>query len=154
MTAQLREVLIYEGQQTSMATTPPLPEANARITPLEPVKADSENTSTILFSTACWRRYQGTWEIKDGRLYLTRLRGIYQLQGSEPLPADWYSGVLRVPRGELLKYVHMGFESVYEEDLLIFISNGRVTGARVINNRGRQNEDPSAPPPELPGARA
>jgi hypothetical protein len=33
----------------------------------------------------------------------------------EPLLNDWITGVLRVPRGERLTYVHMGFGSVYAE---------------------------------------
>jgi len=47
-------------------------------------------------STACWRGYIATWEIKDGRLYLVELsdRHTYRLEGDEPLFAEWFSGAL------------------------------------------------------------
>jgi hypothetical protein len=45
--------------------------------------------------------------------------------------------VLNVPRGEMLEYVHMGYLSVFEEELHISIERGVVTGRHVIDNRGR-----------------
>lgn len=77
-------------------------------------------------STACWRRYVGTWEIRDDTFFLRSVIGNYLLSGDEPLRADWYSGTLRVPRGERIQYVHMGFGSVYAEELYIEIRRGRV----------------------------
>lgn len=40
--------------------------------------------------------------------------------------ADWYSGLLRVPDGELLDYVHMGYESLYASERFIAIQAGVV----------------------------
>lgn len=92
----------------------------------------------ILGSTACWRCYQGTWEVRDGQLFLNSIDGRFKLVGTEPLLADWFTGVLRVPRGETLAYVHMGFGSVYAEELHIHVERGRVTGKRVYDNRGKE----------------
>ena len=39
---------------------------------------------------------------------------------------------------KLLAYVHMGFGSVYEEELHIHVERGRVTGTRVYDNRGME----------------
>jgi len=83
--------------------------------------------NTIIFSTGCCRAYIGTWSIVDNRFFLVRLEGKYRLVGDEPLFADWFSGVLRIPKGKLLEYVHFGFESVYEQELLIEIKKGIVT---------------------------
>ena len=47
------------------------------------------------------------------------VRGCYKLLGTEPIEADWFTGLLRIPKGELLMYERMGFESVYEEELYI-----------------------------------
>lgn len=116
MTAQIHERLIFDGEETSMAFCPPLPKGHSRIIEIDPDKA--------LFSTACWRGYQGTWEIKDGQFYLVGLGGRFRLQGEEPLLADWFSGVLRIPRGEMLQYVHMGFGSVFEEEVHVKIVRG------------------------------
>ena len=135
MTAQIHEILILNGEKTSMAATPHFPEDHPRIHAGMP--EDMSKVSGGVFSTACWRQYLGTWEIKDGVLYLNHIEGRFQLLGNEPLLADWVTGVLRIPRGEVLHYVHMGFGSVYEEDLLIELKNGRVISERMIDNRGR-----------------
>jgi len=66
---------------------------------------------------------------------LTYIEGRFKLLGNGPLLADWFTGVLRVPRGEMLAYVHMGFGSVYEEEVHIHVERGRVTGSRIYNNR-------------------
>jgi hypothetical protein len=144
MTAQIHERLKYEGEELSMAYCPPIPLGHPRIAEIDVEKrAYDSQDSMILFSTACWRRYQGSWEVKDGRFYLTGLRGLYQLAGDEPLLADWFTGILRIPRGELLHYVHMGFGSVYEQELHVKIEAGMVTDSRVVDNRGKKF-DPSA----------
>jgi len=143
MTAQIHEILIYEGEELSMAYCPPFPEGHPRIVVVDPQPGTYEpEDSMILFSTACWRRYQGSWEIQDGCFYLVGLRGFYRLTGDEPLLADWFTGVLRIPKGPILHYVHMGFGSVYEQELHVNIEQGQVTESRVIDNRGKKF-DPS-----------
>jgi len=135
MTAQFHEVLILDGEKTSMAFCPPLPEGHPRL--MEVSREEAAASNSLVFSTACWRQYIGTWEIKDGRFYLAKIEGMYRLEGEEPLPAEWFTGVLRIPRGEMLQYVHMGFGSIYEEELHIKIEQGMVTARRVIDNRGK-----------------
>ena len=68
------------------------------------------------FGTDCWRGYVGAWAIENGRFYLVDLHGLFMLVGDDPLFADWFSGVLRVPQGELIQYVHMGVGSVFERE--------------------------------------
>lgn len=55
--------------------------------------------------------------------------------------ADWYSGMLRVPKGELLNYVHMGYMSTYEYELTFELEDGRVIGSREFKNQGGQLEE-------------
>ena len=76
--------------------------------------------------------------------FLTSIEGRFKLLGSEPLLADWFTGVLRVPRGEMLAYVHMGFGSVYDDELHIHVERGRVTGSRVYDNRGEEADSKAA----------
>ena len=102
-------------------------------------------------SSACWRGYQGMWEIKDGRFYLAAIDGLYQLRDGDPILADWFSGVLRVPRGEVIQYVHMGYGSVYEEELHIKIEQGMVVDTRVIDNRGKKHDKMRLGWENLPG---
>jgi hypothetical protein len=133
-------------EKVSMAFCPPLPENHPRV-----VDAAIQASESILHSTACWRGYQGSWEIKEGRFYLTGLRGRYALADTTPLFADWFTGVLRVPRGKQLQYVHMGFGSVYEEELHIKIEKGVVVTSRVIDNRGKEHDRWKLGMKNLPG---
>jgi hypothetical protein len=47
--------------------------------------------------------------------------------------ATWFSGELRVPRGRQLLYVHMGFGSVYEQDLIFTVERGRITKKEIVD---------------------
>ncbi len=138
MTAQIAEVLILDGEKVALLSCPPLPTGHPQVIMGDP----GDHPPGILGSTACWRRYQGTWEIRDGRLWLVGLEGLYRFQGEAPILADWFSGTLRVPRGAMLHYVHMGFESVYEQELLIAVEAGVVTGQTLIDNRAGPPEPP------------
>jgi len=141
MTAQISEGLIYECQQLSMCTNP-LGDYFA----MGGDRPRFENNCTAL-----WRGYVGTWEIVDGRLYLTELRGDLEGGGEASLAtifpdypdrvfAHWYSGTIRIPQGKLLNYVHMGYGSTYERDLFLEIEKGVLKNTRVRQN-GRAEGD-------------
>jgi hypothetical protein len=66
MTAQIEERLIIDGEETLMAFCPPLPFGHPRL-----YEVSDEDQNYQFCHTACWRRYQGTWEIKDGRFLQT-----------------------------------------------------------------------------------
>jgi hypothetical protein len=138
VTAQIHEELILEGEERSMAFCPPLPENHPRIVEVDRNEAVRGRESWFLSSTACWRRYQATWEIRDGRFFLTAIRGRFRLGGEGPILADWFSGVLRNPKGKILGYVHMGFGSVWEQETHVQVKKGIVTSVRVVDNRGWQ----------------
>lgn len=144
MTAQIPETLQYEGQTLSMCSNP-----------LNDYFALAGKKPPFAFTcTALWRGYVGQWEIVDGRLYLVGLSGEL-MDGSEvslatlfpEFPdrvfAHWYSGTLRIPQGKQLEYVHMGYGSRFEQDLLIQLDRGVVTQTRVRQNG--KSESASAP---------
>lgn len=161
MTAQIHETLILDGKSTSMAFCPPLPDGHERLKVLTPreLKAMQEESrkssafsaSALIWSTACWRRYVGTWELRDKQFYLVSLMGEIALVGEEPIFADWFTGVLRIPQGKQLCYVHMGFGSVHEEELHIFIEKGRERGRRVVSNREKPSDARELGRKNLPG---
>ena len=153
MTAQFHESLIYEGEKTSMAFCPPIPDNNPRIIELtdKEIKDQDEFSAMFILSTACWREYIGTWEIKDGCFYLVGLEGKYRLSGDEPLFADWFTGVLSIPRGQMIQCVHMDFDSVFEEEIHIKIEQGIVTNTRVVDNRKKKHDKGSLGWENLPG---
>ena len=68
---------------------------------------------------------------------MVHLEGRFRLRDDEPILADWFSGVLRIPQGKIMKYVHMGFGSVFERELHIKIKKGLVVATRQIDNRGK-----------------
>jgi hypothetical protein len=139
MTAQIPETLYYHGQRRSMCEEP-LSDYFA-LRGRRPAFSSS--------STALWRRYVGVWEIREDRLYLVGIDA--KLEGGvkasleaifpgfpERVFAHWYSGELRLPQGRQLKYVHMGYGSVFESDLFLRIEKGVLVGRRTrINGKAR-----------------
>ena len=95
----------------------------------------------------------GSWEITGDRLYLVGLSGTLD-DGTEGdietlfpgypdrVFAHWFSGTLRAPRGKLLDYVHAGYASKFEQDLLITIEQGCVSKTEVRQNG--VSDDPDA----------
>lgn len=135
MTAQTRETLIYQGRELSMCSTPLF----------DYFSMGGINPGFQWTSTATWRGYHGTWEIKDDRLYLIGIDGEL-LDGqqasissifnsfSERVFAHWYTGILRIPQGELIKYVHGGYGSTYEKDLFLEIEKGILLSSQICSN--------------------
>jgi hypothetical protein len=150
VTAQIHERLIYEGSEATMSFCPELP-AHPRIEEIDRTADPIEEAERFCYSTACWRRYQGTWEIAGGRFSLVGLVGRYRLLGDAPLFAEWFSGVIRIPRGSMLLYVHMGFGSVYARELHLRIENGLVVESRLIDNTGKTFNETKLALDNLPG---
>lgn len=135
MTAQIPETLVLDGQKLAMCSEP-LGDYFA----FSGIRPDLAKNCTAL-----WRGYVGTWEILEERLYLVGISGEYE-DGSpvtldsifsgypDRVFAHWFTGTLRCPRGGQLEYVHMGYGSVCEEDLLLHIERGVLKGQDVRVN--------------------
>ena len=147
MTAQAHEIIIIDGEETSMAYCPEIPIGHPRVEPCS-IPKDAPN---IIGSTANWRQYIGTWKIEENKFYLAKIVGVFRVIGDEPIFAEWFTGVLRIPRGEMLEYVHMGFGSVYEEELHIKIEKGIVTKSRILDNRNKVHDSKKLGYRNLPG---
>lgn len=154
MTAQVSETLLYSGTKYRLCAEP-----------LEKyLKEQRPDIQFVWDSTACWRGYEGTWAINDGKLYLIKLEGRLRklgerLQFPEKIPendpdafkkcfpdlgeeglfAGWFSGDLCCPYGDLLNYVHAGYASVYRKELIVKIKDGVVIG-----EEEKENAVPSA----------
>ena len=119
-------------------------------------------------STANWRGYVASWTIESDRLLLAKVEQEHQIElvpndrkeresrrpewemreipierilpgKTLPVFAEWYSGRLKIPQGEMTRYVHMGYGSEYERELLIEIRNGVVVGRAEISNDGKNS---------------
>ena len=138
MTIQAGEILSYNGEKTTIAT--------------EPLKSYLETRSDVGFifkSTGLVRGYIGTWEIKNNQLYLISLLGFvdnnkkvdlsYLFPNITEVFADWFSGDIRIPEGELLKKINLGYASVFEKDRILSFKEGIIIGETVKDNTKEDN---------------
>ncbi|MCX6398796.1 MAG: hypothetical protein NTX33_02555 [Propionibacteriales bacterium] len=138
MTAQIADTIVIDGTQRLLLATPlgtilgAWGLANRWVAP----------------HTANWRGYTAAWSVDaDGRLWLdgvsahvgTGTRETREVHDSEaldgrrlPLFADFVTGQLRVAAGDPIRYVHMGFETVWSDEMLIDVVEGRVTGRQQL----------------------
>ena len=114
MTIQTGDILSYNGEKTTIATEP-----------LKPYLETRSDVSFIFKSTALVRGYIGTWKIKNKKLYLVTLVGFiennekvdlkYLFPNKTEVFADWFSGDIRIPEGDLLQNINIGYASVLLE---------------------------------------
>jgi hypothetical protein len=48
--------------------------------------------------------------------------------------AHWFTDTVRLPQGKQIKYVHMGYGSTHERDVLLRFSKGKLIGQSVRKN--------------------
>ncbi|HRX00155.1 MAG TPA: hypothetical protein P5280_11725 [Cyclobacteriaceae bacterium] len=91
----------------------------------------------------CKRGYVASWSIERGNLVLTDITGIYYRIGlfgrresqitvgrlfpkskSHAILANWFSGKLRIPDGNMTMYEHVGYNSRFEKEIIITIEKG------------------------------
>ena len=153
MTAQIGEYLRYQGEGVSMCTQP-LGDYFA----MGGAKPEFQASSTAL-----WRGYVGGWEIVAGRLYLVKLTGTLMDDSEacletvfpgfpERVFAHWYTGTLRIPRGQRLHYRHQGYASVYERDEMLEFEQGVICRTWVRLN-GQAEPDAAKPQGYAAGSR-
>lgn len=109
------------------------------------------------FSTGLWRGYIGLWRLEEGKLYLEKLLeadwekrqsswqtintdGIFDAyQENGRTLAGWYSGDIRVVKGEQVSYQHIGFARHYEYETIYTLHQGVVTSQKEIRNSLRKS---------------
>lgn len=138
VTAQYPDKIIYEGTAYDLNSNP-----------LEPYFDKHPEKKPPMSSTALWRGYVAYFEIIDGELFVTDMKrpvGYEDEDGSykqkwisiyhtifpplEKVKIDWYSGILILPHGKLIDYVHMGYASTYSKYWLLEIEKGNFNEAR------------------------
>ena len=133
MTAQISDNIIIEGQEYKLYCEP-----------LESFWNEfNPKPDFIPPHTACWRGYVASWKVEGRKLYLTGIETKNENLKTEkvfpdmkaPIFAEWYTGELRIPKGEMLQYVHMFYQSKFESDLFVLVDNGIILKERVVNNR-------------------
>ncbi|MEW6087907.1 MAG: hypothetical protein AB1498_06335 [bacterium] len=157
LAAQAPDVILYDNKVFELFSNP-----------LEPLYAKEGNRPYFrekaynYLSKNNWRGYVAYWEIREDTLYL---RGIEAWTGGSKyaktsdcrrvdlkelfgekcregrVKADWFSGELRIPDGNIIKYVNLDYDSIYERDIILVIESGKVTNKKIIDNT--QSENPS-----------
>lgn len=140
-TAQASDVIVLDGKPAMLFTNP-----LAKYLAEHP---DSLPKSDYV-SSGNWRGYIATWEVLDGKLFLRKVdvtlenpdakpdtydpitKNVLQaiFPGATDVVADWYSGTLIVPRGNILRYVHMGYGSTYENYSVLSVESGVISKRR------------------------
>jgi hypothetical protein len=141
MTAQFSDQIRYKRRFYSLFSEPLEDYFNEQHPKPEAYRAND--------CSACWRGYIAYWAIKRGKLFLEYISpwdgpnpdpaigetmdDAYRRHMSEtfpgattPLFAEWYSGTLRLVRGEMLEYVHMGYDSTFETEIVLQVVAGKV----------------------------
>jgi len=145
MTAQIGDRLIFQGETVVLFSNP-----------LESYFDDAHPRPKFpRASTACWRGYVATWQIGVENLFLQAIDSEERMWRSEerprenalwdlvfpdspsPVLADWYTGELRIPRGERLEYVHMGYASRYERELYLSLEEGEIFLSELRDQDGK-----------------
>lgn len=135
MTAQSSETIVYKKKVYAMASEP-----------LRPYLDKLKNGPYLRgLRSDCWRGYFGRWEVANDMLFLTELElyswdhhgdGMKLLFPDEDrVFANWYSGVVRLPHGELLDYVHGGYASTFEFDFFLTFKDGKLVQERWVKNK-------------------
>ena len=102
MTTQVKEIIIFDSKEYSLIYPLLLPDSVMQ----------EKKTEFYRESTACWRGYVGTWEIKDDKLYLVKLSSSrYELVREPPIFANWITDKLMFTTGktiidEVEKYIY------------------------------------------------
>ena len=138
MTAQIREVLYYNGETYWLSTEP--------LKPLLDIIGDEKPTPSVMVfaSTACKRGYIGEWEIVEDKLFLIELKGYpeeneqfimdFLFPNQKKVFAGWFTGEIEIPQGKMLHYELLGDASIFEKDLLLKFKKGVLAGSREVDN--------------------
>jgi hypothetical protein len=142
-TEQMPDILIYNGKEYALT-----------VNPMETYfyRFPEKRPRPSVWSSGLWRGYIATFEIIQNELWLIDIK-IYGsesidgkftsryvsiiddfLEGQEKMKIDWFNGLLVLPQGKIVNYVHMGYGSTYEYYKLIIIENGNYINEFELNH--------------------
>jgi hypothetical protein len=139
-TGQVPDYMFYKGDTVAIFSNP-----------LEQYFEQTGKRELIDFvgcgSTACWRGYKAIWEIKNDSLFLRQITSCHKdcgleiknadlkkMFGTDNVFANWFNGKIVIPQGKQVKYIHMGYASIYERELHITFKDGLQTKERSVSN--------------------
>ena len=150
MTAQIGDRILIDNKEYTLACEP-----------LSSYLYDNkvEKLFTAV-NTACYRGYCATWKVVNDKIYLIDIESPSQIRsktgsdsgesisamqklfpGQTEVFAIWVNGTLIIQFGELLKYIHMGYESICETNIYLKFENGVMIEEKTIKKLLRNNEE-------------
>jgi len=136
MAAQLPDLIVLNGAQMDLYTNP-----------LEEYWRKSKKKKPVFFKLiSCQRGYVATWEVKDKQLFLKGVEGnfikrfflfgrkkakysihlLFPKSKGKRVKAGWFSGKLRIPSGPMTMYEHHGYDSRFENEIIITVEKGNI----------------------------
>jgi hypothetical protein len=116
------------------------------VAPYSKVTNPDGTTTEFITSTSCWRGYVAYWRLKNDSLILNSINPcctsvpmkseeiILKIFGQNNVFANWYSGTLSLPAGELFSGADMGYNSIYEYEDKLQVENGLLKSKKRISN--------------------
>ncbi len=153
MTAQALDTVFYQGERTYTTSSP-----------LAGFARDNPNFPPfVVLCSGNWNGYSPSWLIRAEKLYLLSVDGFLECEGgtrnatlADIFPgcqdmrlADWYSGAMDIPRGEIIKRAFNYAPPVHEQTARLHIQNGLVTHIEMIDNREQVPQAPATPPDRI-----
>lgn len=139
-TEQVADILYYKNQKIHIYSYP----LESR------VKNDSTLNAKLdklgCFSTACWRRVIGIYEIKNDSLFLIGLKepckrkplrldhyfGNSEISNGRVF-VDWFSGHIDEGYGKYMGFSASNLNNIYENKIEVDINEGKISNLRVTN---------------------
>src|SRR5258708_6895104 len=144
MAAQTPDIIIVNGQKLDLYSNP-----------LEQYWIRLDKKRPAFHPTpSCKRGYVATWEIRNMALCLRSVEGDVEKKSllfgnklvkynvtmitsdakKSPVKAEWFSGKLRIPRGNRTAYEHHGYDSRFEREIIITVDRGTVIKMVTLDN--------------------
>lgn len=143
MAAQVPDIIIVDGEKMELYSNPLeqyWDENKVRRPEFEP-------------SVTCKRGYIATWEVNRKYLMLRNVEGyvrkqyfffwnkiancslnmLFNKNDRERVIANWFTGKIRIPLGRRTLYVHDGYDSRFEKEMVITIDHGRVLKTVILD---------------------
>lgn len=145
ITAQYPDKITFKGVEYNLNSNP---------MELYFEKFPDKRPKSEIMSTALWRGYVAYFKIIDKQLFLTDIKIEVPDKNSnddfdtvrvsafkqvfpkrKKVKIDWYTGILILPHGKMVEYVHMGYASTYSKYLLLEVDKGNFNEARKYKNK-------------------
>ena len=153
-TGQSGDVICLEGEEWVLMAKP------IGYDSLLCMRMDDFLPENVSRSTGNYSGYTAFWEVRDGYLCLKRVEAdvydevskkeytrMYEVKDLQPIfaaycragtiQARWFSGKLRAGKGDVVRYVHDGFDRNMETERVLTVRNGKVLETQTYHNYRR-----------------